>query len=363
MLKYLLFCTLIAPLVWGTPLPVAQSDISSHIVIVTPQAQVHLEPAIKYDTAAFIHHLSPLARITAPHEETIVYVPASAGAPIIPVENVGLGRASANEQPQKLETKQWDQISQQIQQAVQTGSAQLGPQLSEAASAASSAAAAAGQGLFPALFPPAGPGSGVSSATSAASKDDKPRITYELPANTEALLPNSARIYALTPAVSHVVDFVHSPIFVGPISAIRARSILSDDAQAPLKAVPLLEVTEELPLKDITKDLQEAKQTQSKQELNNKPDYGRFLGANTLKDPEKKPLDESEVKKEKFSEDQYLDTSNKLSEPLKEGLLQVALPEQPAKLKIASSTDINVGVQEAASKGVIREPQPQSKVA
>lgn len=253
MQKYLLLIVLILPVVWSVPVPAAQSDIASHIVIVTPQAQVHLEPAIKYDTSAFVHHLSPLARIASPHEETIFYVPSNFAAPIIPIDAVNVGRASGNEKPQKLETKQWDQISQQIQQAVQTGSSQLGPQLSEAATAASSAAAAAGQGLFPALFPPGG-----TATTTTTGKDDKPKIAYELPANTEALLTHNARIFAITPAVSHVVDFIHSPVLISPIPAIRARSIQEEDNQAQQITTSLLEskLPENLPLTKSIKDLE-----------------------------------------------------------------------------------------------------------
>ncbi|XP_036338460.1 uncharacterized protein LOC118748191 [Rhagoletis pomonella] len=361
MLKYLLLCTLLVPVVLGAPLlgGQGQSDFASHIVIVTPQAQVHLEPAIKYDAASFIHHLSPLARIAAPHEETIVYVPASAGASIIPVESASVGRASASEQQQKQASKQWDQISQQIQQAVQTGSSQLGPQLSEAASAASSAAAAAGQGLFPALFPPAAPASSASSAISSTGKEDKPKISYELPANTEALLTSNARIYALTPAVSHVVDFVHSPIFVGPISAIRARSI-QGDAQEPLTTAALAgEKSEQLPLKDITKNLKKVSPAQAKEEIEKSSDYGKLLGANALKE-EKNLSDESEAKKEKLPED----NSNKFSDIPKGGLSQAPLPALPSKLKSGSSDDVNISDDhKEATKGAISDPEPQPKIA
>uniref|UniRef100_A0A0A1X3V0 Transposase for insertion sequence element IS1328 n=1 Tax=Zeugodacus cucurbitae TaxID=28588 RepID=A0A0A1X3V0_ZEUCU len=254
MLNYFLLCSCIVPTLLGAPIPVAQNDVISHIVIVTPQAQVHLEPAIKYDTSAFIHHLSPLARILSPHDDTILYVPANPAAPIIPVENISVGRANIKEQLQKLETKQWDQISQQIQQAVQTGSSQLGPQLSEAATAASSAAAAAGQGLFPALFPPGG-----SSSSNTASKEDKQTI--------ESLLTSNARVYALTPAVSHVVDFVQSPLFIGPISAIRTRSIKESEITQSSAASELeAKKIDEIHFKDNVKTFDDAVKTQPQQE-------------------------------------------------------------------------------------------------
>lgn len=255
MLNYFLLCSCIVPALLGAPIPVPQNDVASHIVIVTPQAQVHLEPAIKYDTATFIHHLAPSARISSPHDDTIFYVPANPVAPIIPVENISVGRANNREQPQKSETKQWEQISQQIQQAVQTGSSQLGPQLSEAATAASSAAAAAGQGLFPALFPPGG-----SSPANTPSKDDKPTI--------ESFLTN-ARIYALTPTVSHVADFIHSPLFIGPISAIRTRSVQESESQTQSPTVSVLEAKNinEMPFNANIKAFDNVIKTQPQQEL------------------------------------------------------------------------------------------------
>ncbi|XP_067647079.1 uncharacterized protein [Eurosta solidaginis] len=359
MLEYCLYFTLIAPAVWGTLLPVAQSDFASHIVIVTPQAQVHLEPAIKYDAATFIHHLSPLARIAAPHEEAVVYVPSSAGAPIIPFEGLSVARANTKEKPQKVETKQWDEITQQIQQAIQTGSSQLGPQLSEAATAASNAAAAAGQGLFPSLFPPAGSSSSESTATSTANKEDKPKITYQLPANTEALLPSNSRIFALTPAVPHVVDFVHSPIYVGPIPAIQARSIQDINDQTPLISTPL---SEQIPLKYDDKDFKELQRPlENKNEgFEKKSNSARNLETTTHKDNAKQILaNKSEQKQEKVTEDQYLDSKNKLFGPSKEGLLQA----KPSDFKITPTVDLNQEDEKKGFKKIIADSQPQAKVA
>ncbi|XP_011212956.1 uncharacterized protein LOC105232794 [Bactrocera dorsalis] len=316
MLNYFLLCSCIVPALFGAPIPIGQNDIASHIVIVTPQAQVHLEPAIKYDTAAFIHHLSPLARISSPNDETIFYVPANTAAPIIPVENISVGRANIKEQPQKLETKQWDQISQQIQQAVQTGSSQLGPQLSEAASAASSAAAAAGQGLFPALFPPGG-----SSSSNTANKNDKPTI--------ESLLTSNARVYALTPAVSHVVDFIHSPLFIGPISAIRTRSIQESETrtQSPEASVLETKPLNEIPFNANIKTSDDVKKIQPQLELK-----GNL---------EKRKFDENyndEQKEQRFG--------NILPQPLKEEDNQ----HQSTQLKNSGLLGGNEGIREKVSK-------------
>lgn len=321
MLKYLLLCcTLTAHAIWAKPV---QPDLASHIVIVTPQAQVHLEPAFKYDTSAgttFIHHLSPLARIGAPaHEETIVYVPTSAagGASLIPFGSghaTVVGRSSSSgELEQQNQAKQYDQISQQIEQiqtAIQSGSSMLGPQLSEAASAAASAASSAGTGLFPALFPPP-------NLNKDAEKLKIEKIIYETPASTEPLLP---RFYALTPAVSHIVDFGHAPVFVGPLSAIRTRSIQEGEALPPSPVaiaepaaavplpLPLPKAETLLPLKTTIKE-EEKKPIKIEEPLEKKYDSPRFLEANVLKEDKKKEILD-EINTEKLKGDQNIATSN-----------------------------------------------------
>ncbi|XP_052844567.1 fibrous sheath CABYR-binding protein isoform X1 [Drosophila gunungcola] len=210
---------------------------AQHIVIVTPQAQVHLEPALRY-----VHGLSPLARVSSPHhhEETIVYVPAGTAAQVVPVvDAVGSGRAGG-----APETKQWEntgEIANQIQQVSQQGVEIVSGQLSEAAASAASA----GAGFFPSLFPPSG------------SKKEEKIELIETPANTQPLIATEARHFYSIPQVYHtpVVDVVHGPVYTWPISAIRARSIqqepepelVATDAglKLALKAEPQAEIQPE----------------------------------------------------------------------------------------------------------------------
>ncbi|XP_017128173.1 uncharacterized protein LOC108146639 isoform X2 [Drosophila elegans] len=219
---------------------------AQHIVIVTPQAQVHLEPALRY-----VHGLSPLARVSSPHhhEETIVYVPAGTAAQVVPVvDAVGSGRAGG-----APETKQWEntgEIANQIQQVSQQGVEIVSGQLSEAAASAASA----GAGFFPSLFPPSG--SKKEEQLLQGLKSEKIEL-IETPANTQPLIATEARHFYSIPQVYHtpVVDVVHGPVYTWPISAIRARSIqqepepelVATDAglKLALKAEPQAEIQPE----------------------------------------------------------------------------------------------------------------------
>ncbi|XP_022212248.2 protein TsetseEP [Drosophila obscura] len=242
---------------------------AQHIVIVTPQvqAQMRLEPTLRY-----VHGLSPLARVATPHhEETYVYVPASAAASLGSVlETVGSGRAGG------LEGKQFEGVqetSNQIQQQVSQGVEIVSGQIGEAAAAA----AAAGAGFFPALFP------------GGSKKDD----LIETPANTQPLIAAEARHFYSLPQVYHthpVVDVVHTPVYSWPISSIRARSIqpepeaaaepavkLAPTAEPGLKAEPEIKAEPELkkqaePKKelDLKKELDPKKELELKKELDPK---------------------------------------------------------------------------------------------
>uniref|UniRef100_A0A1I8MMZ8 Cuticle protein n=2 Tax=Musca domestica TaxID=7370 RepID=A0A1I8MMZ8_MUSDO len=76
MLKYLLLSLLLTiHSVWMAPVH-HHGELTPHVVIVTPQAQLQLESFPH--GAPIIQHLTPYTRFVAPHEETIVYVPTSA---------------------------------------------------------------------------------------------------------------------------------------------------------------------------------------------------------------------------------------------------------------------------------------------
>ncbi|KAH8390643.1 hypothetical protein KR215_008989 [Drosophila sulfurigaster] len=225
-----LFCLLVAVGSQAKPLqPVVEP--AQHIVIVTPQAQVHLEPAVRY-----VHGLSPLARVSGPHhEETIVYVPAGTAASVVPnvaaVQSDAVGTGRARSPYQAPEGKQIEGIPSNIneiqQQAAQNIQIATG-QFTEAAAAA----AATGAGFFPGFFP-----SNNAKEELQAQKSEKIEL-IETPANTQPLIAAAeARHFYSLPQVYHtpVVDVVHGPVYTWPISAIRARSIQPDEA--PLQAI------------------------------------------------------------------------------------------------------------------------------
>lgn len=236
MLIFALFC-LLAVGSQAKPLESAQ-----HIVIVTPQAQVHLEPAVRY-----VHGLSPLARVAGPHhEETIVYVPAGTAASVVPnvADTVGSGRARSPFQPEGKQIENVPagitQIQQQAQQGVEIVSGQFGE--------AAAAAAAAGAGFFPAFFP-----GGSAKEEPQQLKTEKIEL-IETPANTQPLLAAAeARHFYSLPQVYHtpVVDVVHTPVYTWPISTIRARSIQPD--KAPIQFIePKSETEAEAPAAALT---------------------------------------------------------------------------------------------------------------
>lgn len=227
---------------------------AQHIVIVTPQAQVHLEPALRY-----VHGLSPLARVSGPHhEETIVYVPAGATASVVPTvsDAVSTGRASSPAKQSEGFPQNINQIQQQAQQVVEIASGQFGE--------AASAAAAAGAGFFPGFFP----SSDASNKNEEKLKNEKMEL-IETPANTQPLLAaTEARHFYSLPQVYHtpVVDVVHAPVYSWPISAIRARSIQTEEA--PIQALqqlpeekPAAELTEALPLLKEQKQPEQSEQS------------------------------------------------------------------------------------------------------
>lgn len=250
MFIFALFCLLA---VGSQAKPVVEP--AQHIVIVTPQAQVHLEPALRY-----VHGLSPLARVSGPHhEETIVYVPAGAAASVVPTlgDAVSTGRASSRNPAQ--ETRQTEgfpnvnQIQQQVQQGVEIVSGQIGE--------AAESAVSAGSGFFPGLFPY--PSSGSKNEELQKLKNEKIEL-IETPANTQPLLAaTEARHFYSLPQVYHtpVVDVVHAPVYSWPISAIRARSIQTEEAPIKVteeRAAP--EVPEAQPLLKEQKQPEQAEQ-------------------------------------------------------------------------------------------------------
>lgn len=77
MLKYIWMYFFLAHNIWAKPLR-SHAEVTPHVLILTPQAQLRLESLVP--GAPTIQHLTPFTSYLAPHEETIIYVPASAAA-------------------------------------------------------------------------------------------------------------------------------------------------------------------------------------------------------------------------------------------------------------------------------------------
>ncbi|XP_016985184.1 uncharacterized protein LOC108048804 [Drosophila rhopaloa] len=307
---------------------------AQHIVIVTPQAQVHLEPALRY-----VHGLSPLARVSSPHhhEETIVYVPAGAAAQVVPVvDAIGSGRAGG-----APETKQWEntgEIANQIQQVSQQGVEIVSGQLSEAASSAASA----GAGFFPSLFPPSG--SKKEEQLLQGLKSEKIEL-IETPANTQPLIATEARHFYSIPQVYHtpVVDVVHGPVYTWPISAIRARSIQQEPEpelvatdpglKLTLKAEPQAEIQPETLLKEqpLLKEQQQL-QPLLKDKLQPQPLLKEQIPEQAVQEQQKPIIAEASEQKSEFAG--RLLESNAIKQELKGAeIAKEQLKEDPAKIQ------------------------------
>ncbi|EDW18484.1 eukaryotic translation initiation factor 4 gamma [Drosophila mojavensis] len=318
---------------------------AQHIVIVTPQAQVHLEPAVRY-----VHGLSPLARVSGPHhEETIVYVPAGAAASVVPTlgDAASTGRASSRSPAQETRQTEGFPSVNQIQQQVQQGVEIVGGQLGEAAESA----AAAGAGFFPGFFP--SPGNKNEELQKL--KNEKIEL-IETPANTQPLLAaTEARHFYSLPQVYHtpVVDVVHTPVYSWPISAIRARSIQTDEA--PIQA------TEEKTWPDLPEPqplLKEQKQPeQSEQPLDQLAQtiIPAAVEASELKaEIAPRQLEESNaIKVEQQSEENIKPTLKDALQETKAGFAEPAIKEAP---KEAEKESIPEAIPEAK-----KEAQPEAR--
>ncbi|KAH8302152.1 hypothetical protein KR044_003304 [Drosophila immigrans] len=336
-----LFCLLAAVGSQAKPLqPVVEP--AQHIVIVTPQAQVHLEPAVRY-----VHGLSPLARVSGPHhEETIVYVPAGTAASVLPnvVSSDAVGTGRARSPYQIAEGKQIEGIPSNIneiqQQAAQNIQIATG-QFTEAAAAA----AATGAGFFPGFFP-------SNTATKDEQKSDKIEL-IETPANTQPLIAaTEARHFYSLPQVYHtpVVDVVHGPVYTWPISAIRARSI--EPKEAPLLEIeqkPEAALEAAAPAAAIAPELPEAQPLLKEQKLS---------------EPQSQPLEKLATNIEKVAEEfnklkpeiaaRQLEESN----AIKPELISAELPKENLKEapKEAILESIPAALPEAPKEEITKQP-------
>lgn len=321
MLKHLFICAVLIGTLWAKPLRQHNeaSPAASHIVIVTPQARVHLEAL---PSSSYVQHLAPLTRYVSPHEEAVVYVPAGSGSvpTVLPLDVTGAVRTLSNVQSRQTFPEQIGQAAstaQQIAMSFPTSFPQAN--FSEAASQISSQIASqinaaneawtGSSGLFP------------SSTTQTLSNDPYSQITQavnQIASGAANFIPNTAGQFPsaavvsspvntetqsieyeipLTPVLSseprhhhfvyapgvvpHLVDVIQTPVVVGPaLSAVRGRSLQSTEAEAPIVTIPLpaSKKPEALPLQS-NKEFEEKLTPDNK-----KYEYTRVLDAATTKD-------------------------------------------------------------------------------
>uniref|UniRef100_A0A1A9Z2S1 Uncharacterized protein n=1 Tax=Glossina pallidipes TaxID=7398 RepID=A0A1A9Z2S1_GLOPL len=343
MIKQFLILTLLrSNFIWSKSLQ-GRGDVTPHIVIVTPQAQVHLEPAVA--ASPYLQHFSPFTRYAAPHEETVVYVPTGAATSAATATGVFLPASlSASKAVPILQARQApEQIvqaaatAQQIVNAIQSAvpqnnlsetASQLAAQAATAAQQANEAFASAG-----AFFPIAqssdnplsqasnalnqiataiavgsagggeasgsanpsvnAPPSGESDGSSSENIKKISKIQYEIPLSP--LLANEPRHhYFIAPGpVPQFVDVVQTPVFVAPASAhLRARSLQASRDETPIIAIPLPEAIKPQALPLQSPAIADEKLEEQKEKI----EYKRFLEAKPLQE---EPLKEALIKDEK----------------------------------------------------------------
>uniref|UniRef100_A0A1I8PVF2 DUF4794 domain-containing protein n=1 Tax=Stomoxys calcitrans TaxID=35570 RepID=A0A1I8PVF2_STOCA len=326
MLKYLLLSALVTihTVVWGKPAPATihhHGQLTPHVVIMTPQAQLQLEPVAH--GSPLIQHLSPFTRFVAPHEETIIYVPTSAlGGSSVPsiispyqfearsvaprqastvIESITNAINNPNEIINGLNPNGvFEAIQNSVTNAI-TNAAHNSPcdtlntiatnSPQEWAENISNSAGIAGAALQSAKAETAAQ-KPQSNAKLAAAESPQPQalpkvqhIEYEIPITP--ILAHEPRHqhqhYAsvIGPSVPHVVDLIQTPIFLAPsIPTIKGRSLALDESK-PIIALPIPEPPkpEALALQPILQELQQSAMAADKKEEEKLPELGRFLEA------------------------------------------------------------------------------------
>lgn len=322
MLKNIFICAVLIGTIWAKPLRQHNeaSPAASHIVIVTPQARVHLEAL---PSSSYVQHLGPLTRYVSPHEEAVVYVPAGSGSvpTVVPLDVTGAVRTLANVQSRQTFPEQISQAAgaaQQIAMSFPTSfpqanfteaASQITSQITSQINAANEAWTGS-TGLFPspnvqslandpysqitqAVNQIASGASSFIPSTSGqftpatvvgptATATETQNIEYEIPL-TQVLSsePRHHHFVYAPGVVPHLVDVIQTPVVVGPtLSSVRGRSLQSTEDETPIVTIPLpaSKKPEALPLQS-NKDFDEKLTTDNK-----KYEYTRVLDAATTKD-------------------------------------------------------------------------------
>lgn len=318
MFKYLFICAVLIGAILANPLRQHnEPQAASHIVIVTPQARVHLEAL---PSSSYVQHLAPLTRYVSPHEEGVVYVPASGGSvpTVLPFDVSGDVRTLANVQSRQTFPEQIAQAASTAQQIAMSfpttfpqanfseTASQISSQIASQINAANEAWTGS-SGLFP------------STGTQSLSNDPYSQITQavnQIAASASSFIPNTSGQFSnlvSTPAatetqnieyeiplthvlsteprhhhfvyapgvVPHLVDVIQTPVVVGPtLSTVRGRSLQSTEAKTPIITIPLpaSKKPEALPLQS-NKEFDEKLSPDNK-----KYEYTRVLDTPTTKE-------------------------------------------------------------------------------
>ncbi|XP_055913294.1 uncharacterized protein LOC129946936 [Eupeodes corollae] len=203
---------------------------TNHILILTPQAQVQLEPSLKY-AQPIVQHLAPVARIDSPLDQTVVYVPN---------DNI-INAAAAVHQGKQLETSNITNVINQFVNAGQTVQAELQALQNQLS-----------QGLEGIITP------GQKAEGSAAVPLDAPKPVAQL---SETPRQDSGRFFSVPAGIPQFysnIEVIHTPLnplfAIQPIQTIRARSVVHPEDKANANVAALQEKTEPLNLAKKTEE-------------------------------------------------------------------------------------------------------------
>ncbi|KAI8120147.1 hypothetical protein CVS40_8499 [Lucilia cuprina] len=218
-------------IIWAKPVHQHHGELAPHVLIVTPQAQLRLESLVP--GTPIIQHLSPFTRFVAPHEETIVYVPASAAAAIQNAEIVS----------RSLEGNKGKQFNPQdftnALTTIATNSAQSLQSAAESAATAANSYITSSSTYVPNLGNPA---SGFQTAAEALYQGAQSTINSYVQSQQQSQQPQAQA--QTTQLLSAETPLAAAEISLPPIIAEQKLPIISTAVSLP----PLISTEQKLPL-------------------------------------------------------------------------------------------------------------------
>ncbi|XP_046806982.1 uncharacterized protein LOC124419931 isoform X1 [Lucilia cuprina] len=231
MFKYILLCSFLVHIIRAKPVHQHHGELAPHVLIVTPQAQLRLESLVP--GTPIIQHLSPFTRFVAPHEETIVYVPASAAAAIQNAEIVS----------RSLEGNKGKQINPQdftnALTTIASNSAQSLQNAAESAATAANSYITSSSTYVPNLGNPA---SGFQTAAEALYQGAQSTINSYVQSQQQSQQPQAQA--QTTQLLSAETPLAAAEISLPPIIAEQKLPIISTAVSLP----PLISTEQKLPL-------------------------------------------------------------------------------------------------------------------